>query len=245
MPELDPFESRLAAAIHAFADRAETNVDAMAVAELAVGTHRGHGRLGWLWASVPVPLAALLTLGLLVGLLAWSVSVGGQPRDPRSFVAAPTPTPSATLTPTPTPTTDGQGDEYVTGIATVRLTTPTTNTVVGEATHVRGGVMTIEASMNDPRVSGTATFAFGADLYPAAVGPDWGAYRLVASGGTWEGTCRGAGWQDGGVGVMACWLTGSGAFAGYTYYLQAASTSVSLDTLQLDGLIFPGSPPVD
>jgi hypothetical protein len=247
MPELDPFEARLAAAVHAFADRAETDVDAMAVAERAIGTRRTRGRLGWIWASVPVPVAVLITLGLLVGLLAWSVSVGSQHRDPRSFVVSPTPTPTATVAPTatatPVPTTDGQGDEYVMGTATVTLTTPTSETVVGDATQIRGGIMTIEAPMNDPRVSGTATFAFGADLYPAAIGPDWGSFRLENAEGAWVGTCRGAGWQGGDLGAMACWLAGSGAYAGYTYYLQATSTGDSLDMLRLDGLIYPGSAP--
>ncbi len=247
MPELDPFEARLAAAVHAFADRAETSVDAMAVADRAIGSRRHRGRLGLIWASVPVPIAVLITLGLLVGLLAWSVTVGGPHRDPRSIVVAPTPTATAAATAmaaattTPAPTTDGEGDEYVTGSATVQLTRAYDRTAVGDTNQLRGGVMTFEVSMNDPRVSGIATFPFSADLYPNGVGPDWGSFRLENAEGAWDGTCRGVGWRGGEYGAMACWLAGSEAFAGYTYYFQAVATQVYW--FKVDGLIYPGSPP--
>ncbi len=245
MPELDPFDARLTDAVHALADRAETDVDALAVAERAISAGR-RGRFAWAWAAVPVPVSILVVLGLLVGLLAWSLAVGGPRRDQSYVVPSPTPTATtamATSTVTPEPSTDGEGDEYVVGTETSTVTTDYAETKVGDVTQLRGATLATVATMNDPRVSGTGTLRFSADLYPAAVGPLWGTYHLQNGQGAWDGPCRGAGWQAGDLGARACWLTGSGAFAGFSYYLQVASLGTSLSDAGVRGLIFPGSPP--
>lgn len=220
MHELDRFEARLAAAVHAMADRAETDVDAVAVAERAIRSGRG-GRLAWVWSSVPVPVGILLLLGLLVGLLAWSVAVGGPRGDQFPAVLA--------------------SDEYVSGTETTSRTTDYSQTLVGDVTQLRGIAVTVISTMSDPRVSGTGTFSFGADLYSTAVGPAWGTYHLENAGGAWDGTCRGAGWKGGDNGARACWLAGSGAYEGYTYYLQV--TSYYPDPGTVSGTIFRGSAP--
>ncbi|MCU0483710.1 MAG: hypothetical protein MUC54_05490, partial [Chloroflexi bacterium] len=90
MPELDPFETRLARAVGAFADRANTAVDAAEVARAAAGpegaatgVRMGRG-LSFTWA--------LLLVGLLVGLVA------GSWRSDLAVVVAPSPTPVISAT---------------------------------------------------------------------------------------------------------------------------------------------------
>ena len=241
MPELDRFEARLTDAVHAFADRAATGVDASSVAARAVGQRRA-GAFAWLWSPLPVPAGLLLTLVLLLGLLAWSVGVGA-PWDQRTSVApAPLPTasPSPAPTPTPTPSTDGEGDEYVTGTETLTLTTPYTTEGADGVTQYRGGVITIEAAMNDPRVRGTGTWQFSLDLYARAA-PEWGPYHLQNDDGAWDGTCRGGTWNQGTTIIAACWLVGSGDYVGLTYYRQFVGQEGVFSLVE--GLIYPDPPP--
>ena len=240
MRELDPFEVRLAAEVHAFADRAVTGVDAMEVAERSIRQRR-RGILSLAVMPLPVPAAVLVTLALLVGLLAWSVSIGA-PRGPVPAVPVPSPTPTASGRPTPVPTTDGQGDEYVTGTEAATLVSEYTQTKVGDITQVRGVVVRVVETMNDPRVSGTGTFSFSSDLYTTGLGPAWGTLRIENADGAWEGPCRGAGRSWGDAIARACWLAGSGAYEGYSYYLQAEAPSPS-QAGSVQGLIYAGAPP--
>jgi hypothetical protein len=170
MPELDPFEARLTAAVRSFAGRAETSVDAMAVAERTVRRRRT-GSLGALGRLLPVPVSLLLLLALLLAMLAWSVQVGA-PWGNRAVLLAPapsaTPTPTATTAPiaTPVPSTSGTGDQHVVGTMTGSLTTPYMSTPGPNGmTYIRGGVMTAMSAANDPRASGVATFTFNLDTY--------------------------------------------------------------------------------
>lgn len=104
MPELDPFDVRLTAAVRAFADRAETSVDATAVAKRTIGQRRRPaGALGWLSSPLPVPAGIVLLLGLLLAALLGVTMVGGAWRDDRSSVVPPsTPSPSSIAAPSPT-----------------------------------------------------------------------------------------------------------------------------------------------
>ncbi len=191
----------------------------------------------------------LLALGLLLALLAWSAQVGA-PWDHRpSFVLLPDPTPTATVAPAPTatpeptplPSTSGTGDQLVAGTETsVVLATAYTSTKVGDVTQLRGGVITALQTMNDRRVTGDATFTFSVDAY-TNVGPEWGTYRLENAGGTWEGPCTGASWDGGNKADGTCWLVGSGSYKGFTYYFH--HTYGLGDDLNVQGIIFPGSPP--
>lgn len=183
-------------------------------------------------------------------LLAGCSAAGATPTPTPSPTPAPavspspvvTPSPTAAATPTPVPTTDGQGDEYVTGTLSLTLTTAPSETKVGDVTQLRGGVVTIDTSMNDPRVSGTGTFAFSADTY-TKVGSEWGTFRLENAGGTWEGQCSGGAWDLGNATMWSCWLLGSGAYHGYTSYLQFVGSEDGTVPPSLEGIIYPGSPP--
>jgi hypothetical protein len=75
MPELQPFEARLTVAVRSFADRADTRVDATAVAERSI-RHRPSGGAGWLRRTVSVPVWILLVIALLVALFAAALQVG-------------------------------------------------------------------------------------------------------------------------------------------------------------------------
>jgi hypothetical protein len=248
MAELDPLEVRLTAAVRAFADRADTKVDAAAVAGRAIGRRR-FGSLAWLGQPLPASAAILVTLALLLALLAWSAQVGA-PGDPRGVVA-PLPVSTASRSPeaaqtlapttTPVPSTPGTGDQHVTGTETgVILATGYTSTTVGDVTQLRGGVITAIQIMNDRRVTGDATFRFSVDAH-ANVGPEWGTYRLENADGAWEGPCSGASWDAGNAADGTCWLTGSGAYTGFTYYFH--HTYGLGDSTNVDGIIFPGAPP--
>lgn len=239
MPELDPFDARLEHAVHAFADRAQTSVDAAAVAGRAIGRRRT-GVWAVLGHSVPVAVSVLVLSALLLAILAWSLQAGA-PWDGRNSAVPPTTaTPTiAAVTPTPGHSPDGQGDEVVEGTESIVLTTQYTEKQVGAVQQLRGGVVTTTAVMNDPRASGTGTWRVSVDAY-TAVGPDWGTYRLENAEGAWEGTCSGGTWGAGDGAMRTCWLTGSGAFVGYSYFLYATWASPGPGRVQ--GVIYPGSP---
>ena len=236
MADLDRFDGQLRAAVKGFADLARTEVDAVAVASRAARGRRT-GPAGWLERTVPVPIALLLVVGL-IALLAVSLAVGGW--LPSHSTVLPEglagPTPQA-LAPSPSPAEDLG---HVTGSETIVGTTPSTSTLVGGATQLRGGVESVAARSNDPRASGTATFSFSADL-SGDIGIEWGTYRLETAGGAWEGLCSGSAWDGGSSANGGCWLVGSGAFAGYTYH---RSYSWTRGSGWVEGIIYPGSPPV-
>jgi hypothetical protein len=253
MPELDPFDTRLEAGIHAYADRALTSVDAAATAERAMRRRRT-GPLTWLGVTVPVPVSILIVLALLLLALALSFGAGAPWSHQGSVLpitlasptaAAPAATPPATPAPTATtdPATDGQGDEVLAGTMTLVLATPYSETRAGAVTRLRDGVITTAAQMSDPRVSGTGTWQVSADVY-STTGPRWGAYRLVNTGGAWDGTCSGSiGAGSTGEGAAwYCWLTGSGDYDGYSYHLSATSSDPG--SADVRGVIVPASPPV-
>jgi hypothetical protein len=238
MSELDTFDTRLEAAVHAFADRAETRVDAAAMAERAVG-HRRSGMWSVLDRSVPVPVSLLLVLGLLLGLLLATLG-GGAPRD-RRFVVVPATveSPAPTASPTPARTTDGQDEETVVGTEILTVVTQPKGQSVASVRELRGGVAAVATAANDPRVSGTGTWQFDQDAY-ASVGPEWGTYHLQNEGGSWDGDCQGGTWSDGNAAVRSCWLTGSEAYDGYSYFFIVTQTS--LGSGAVEGVIYPGSP---
>jgi len=241
MPELEPFEIRLGAAIRAFADRAETRVDAMTVANRTIGRRR-FASLAWLGYPLPVRVSILLVLGLLLALLAWSVQVGA-PWDRRaSVVPPPAPTAAPTdmaPTATPRPSTDGTGAEYVIGRGTFSIVDPGTSTPVGDVPQLRGFVASSADTMDDPRVTGTGALHLSVDTFGTA-GTQWATYRLENAGGAWEGTLTGLGWNEGNAIDMSGWLVGSGAYQGFTFYMHVRSGGFAMD---IDGIIFPGSPP--
>jgi hypothetical protein len=241
MPELDPFDARLEAAVHGFADRAQTSVDAAAVAERAM-RRRHRGGFAWLGVAVPVPVSILLVLGLLVLALVASLGIGAPRRGQDAALPVVVVSPGAASLPPamPDPASDGQGDEVVGGAATLTLTTPYTESRAGATTQLRDGVITVTTRMSDPRVSGTGTWRVSADLHPTT-GPRWGAYRLENAAGAWDGPCSGAAWDAGSGGAWSCRLTGSGAYDGYSYLSWATTGDSGIDDVR--GVIYPGPPP--
>ena len=100
MAELDLFEARLSEAVHAFADRAATGVDASAVAARAVGRRRA-GTFAWLGHPLPVPAWIILLGGLLLAALLGATMIGGAFQDDRGSKVPPSspgPTPTAVAT---------------------------------------------------------------------------------------------------------------------------------------------------
>jgi hypothetical protein len=241
MAELDRFDSQLTAAVQGFADRARTEVDAVAVA-----THAARGRrpasVTWLGRTVTVPVVLLLIL-VLVALLTASLAVGGWWPFRASLVLASPTAATASTTPSiaPSPSPDALGRVHVTGTETVVLTTEPTSLPDIDATHIYGGVVTITTTASDARASGTGTFAFSVDVN-GDVGREWGTYRLETAGGTgaWEGQCSGPTWDGGNAAIGGCWLVGSGAYAGFTYY---RSYSWIPGQVWVEGVIYPGPPP--
>ncbi|HSG86246.1 MAG TPA: hypothetical protein VLA23_07895 [Candidatus Limnocylindrales bacterium] len=77
MTEIQPLEDRLAAAVRSIADRAATEVDAVAVAERAIQDRPAVGE-SWLRRTVPVPIGLLFLLGLLILGLLGAVLVSGS-----------------------------------------------------------------------------------------------------------------------------------------------------------------------
>ena len=239
MAELDRFDSRITAAVQAFADRARTEVDAVAIATHAARDRRS-ALGGWFGRTVPVPITLLLVLLLLV-LLAASLAVAGW----RPFLTVQGPAVMATAGPCVAPTPAAVAPVLVDRVHVsgcenvVQLTTTYSSTVVGDVTQLRGGVLTVVTEASDPRVSGTGTFAFSVDVTGDA-GVEWGTYHLETAGGTWDGPCSGSTWSGGDAAVGTCWLSGSGAFAGSTYF---RGYSWIPGRVWVEGVIYPGPPP--
>jgi hypothetical protein len=242
MHELDPFELRLAAVLHAMADEADTRVDAAAVARDAIG-RRPFWAVAWSGLRIMAPVPVLLAIVLSLALVA-SVALVGAWRD-RGLLSAPMP--SATSTPvvapaptvSPRPTRDGVGVEYVTGTGTFSIVSPGTTVDVDGGTQVRGFMATSTVVLDDPRVTGTGTLRLSIDTF-GRVGTEWGTYRLETADGAWEGTVAGGSWNDGDASDVTGYLVGSGDYEGYSLYIDVRSSGFAME---LEGIIFPGPPP--
>ncbi len=232
MPELDPFDIRLTAAVRSFADRADTDVDAAAVAERA-SRRRTAGAAGWLGRTVPVPVAVLLLVALLL-LLVFSVALlPGAPSDGRLLVVP------AVASARPV------AAAFVTGTGTADNQDPGTTTSDGGLWHTAGIVLAVETRMSDPRVKASGTFRLSADG-SGTLGYAVGTLRLVNADGAWDGTCTGASWNDTYAADLGCWLVGSGAYEGLTWYADFGITGTAgLTTADcaITGTVLPGSPP--
>lgn len=240
MPELEPFNERLEAAVHVFADRAQTSVDAGAVAQVAMGRRRSTWPR-FLGAAVPVPVSLLILIALLVLALAATLGIGVGRERQGMMLPAPSASPVSLAASTPPDAaTDGVGSEVLSGSLTLAMTAPYTESRAAGVTRLRNGVITTTARMSDPRTSGTGTWLVNADRY-VVTGPWWGTYRLENAGGAWEGTCSGSLGDAGAGAALSCWLIGSGAYDGYSYYLSAAGSDTGPDDVR--GVIVPAAPP--
>jgi hypothetical protein len=185
--------------------------------------------------------SALALVAILAVGCAGTGASSPAPTATPTIAATPVPTdaPTARPTATPIPMTDGKGPEYVIGTSSLTVTKEGTETVVGDVTRFRGQEMTDTGSMNDPRLAGTNQITLNADFY-GPVASEWGTSRLENADGAWEGTWAGASWNGGNATSVSGWLVGSGAYAGYTYYFHVHGPSMPF---QVEGIIFPGSPP--
>lgn len=247
MPELDPLDVKLTAAVRSYADRADTRVDAMAVAGRVVRQRR-FGALGLFGRTVPVPVSILLLLAF-IALLAFSMTVGGLSpiRLPGLVVdSAASPMPAVTASPTPVPTpspipADPMAPAFATGTGRTTIEARGTTTVdkAGIA-HTVGVVLVVVTAMGDPRLTGTGTYRLAVDA-SGKLGFASGTLRLENAGGAWEGRCTGATRDGLADGTFSCWLVGSGAYAGLTYYVSHHIAASGGDTLT--GVVLEGSPP--
>jgi hypothetical protein len=101
-------------------------------------------------------------------------------------------------------------------------------------------VATVTLSMNDGRVSGTAAYSFSVDVYSVA-GSEWGSLDLVTDQGSWKGPCSGGSWDTGSRLLVSCWLSGSGAYEGYAYFLVISRPGSGMPAVE--GIVYPGEPP--
>ena len=136
---------------------------------------------------------------------------------------------------------------YVTGKDEfMALTHDVTTESDGDLTYFRDGVFSMTTEMDDPRASGTITFAFSADAFPpTGAGVQFGTMRIENDGGAWTGPCAGGSEYLGDPYVGSCWLIGSGDYEGYTYYRQHIWGPSVADRAITEGLIFPGVPPTE
>lgn len=117
-----------------------------------------------------------------------------------------------------------------------------TQTLVGDVSRLRDAAIASDATMSDPRVSGTGPARLDNDLY-GTVGLMWGTSELGNAGGAWKGTYSGGLWdQDSALNRSdgTFWFVGSGDYAGNTYYQHIQATG---DSVAVEGIIFPGPPP--
>jgi hypothetical protein len=239
MPELDPFEARLEAAVHSMADRARTDVDAFATARAVVEAPGRRPRTGWLGSPLPMPAYLVIVAGLLLAGTAWFL--GGLRPHLGTVVAPPAPTATSApaLSPAPMPTPGIRSDARVAGSEQLVLVAAPTMTQVGSVQELRGGEASVTTQTDDSRTTGVGTWAFSSDRSDQ-VGFEWGTYRLENAGGSWAGTCRGGTWDEGTGAARSCWLSGGGDYTGLTFYFTVTRTAQGSGAIE--GIIHQGSP---
>jgi hypothetical protein len=171
----------------------------------------------------------------------------GDPPNPTGLppVVGPMPSPNVSDTPRPVPAASPSAIAY--GPASV-------DEGYSEYTYVdmEGGVYAGNNLVNDPRVSGKflgpswTLNLWGGTSDTLGSGTQWGASRIDAADGSWEGVATGI--LDSGGDVIAIWSKGTGAYAGLTYFLLLARPDLfgpnpGLDVTGAWGQVFPGDPP--
>ena len=155
------------------------------------------------------------------------------------------PSPNAEGTPLPIPAATPTAIAY----GPVAVTQGTTDyTTVDIGTGVYAGIDRI----NDPRVSGTylapgwkLNFS-GATADSLGYGTQWGPTRLRNAGGEWQGLASGI--YDSNSDAIAIWYTGTGGYAGLSYFELIGKPNlfdpaIPVDRYGVFGMIYPASPP--
>jgi hypothetical protein len=236
MNEREPFDDRLAAAVRTLADGARTQVDAVEVAERTIGAGGRRRALGSR-TVLPATVWLLILVALLLAAFAWGLSVGGGRRTAQVVVP-----PVATVTPAPaapTPTPDPLRDAHVSGDPLVTVASPGETSQVGDETRVTGIVYDLQEDVDDPRVAGFGTLTLDT-RGTASMSYGSGDIHLDGADGAWDGTCTSSSWDDGRSISLSCWLTGTGAYQGLSYYRHSLSSAGSSS---FDGLILSAPPP--
>lgn len=234
MPEHDEFDVRLTAAVRGLASGAETRVDAVEVADRAMGRPKA-SRGSWRTATVQVPVGVLAIGALVIGALAWTAGghgVGGP-------VGGPVPTPAAAPVQSPTalPTPALRSPAHVTGSAVWAIQSRGTATTAGGTTRTTGIAIDVVDDVDDRRVAGSGRLSLSVEG-SSSLGFAAGSLHLENALGAWEGHCSGAIWGTLPIGQLECRLTGSGAYAGLVYYRSAQFTAIGSD---VNGMILPTS----
>jgi hypothetical protein len=232
MHEDGEFEGRVAGAVRSFADSADTRVDAVAVAMVAMQSRRP-------WAARVLrptgPWRVAMALAILLTVSAGTTALVGAAVG--WFGEAPMPAPIVATTPAPTPTPVADG--YVTGTWTFDGTT----TIQPTAGHTF--VNAIGLATNDARVNGDATFDAG-QVFPGAswmpaTGYTWAVMTIRNSGGSWSGRCKGASWGSASTVLVSCELNGADGYAGNGFFvLMRGGEDIPLT---LEGVIYAGDIP--
>jgi hypothetical protein len=180
--------------------------------------------------------------GLAVVALLGGCAAGASP--------SPTPPPTETLepsaTPLPSPIAWGKA-VLVRGLENCGAAAGTFSTDVSGSTHASGGILHCTERANDPRVSGDVTGTFDFDGWGGSVSSGaevfTGTVVLKNDEGTWKGRYTGIYTSETGD-LWSIWYTGTGAYAGLSYYEWIEEPLGSLVTFYpVTGLIFPGPPP--
>jgi hypothetical protein len=130
----------------------------------------------------------------------------------------------------------------VEGTADCSFDEATTTTDASGVEHARARV-TCTSTFNDPRVGGTYTGTWDADVWHAAGGTGMALVqvedaRITNAGGTWVGRSTGVYSTDRGD-MIAGWFVGTGSYAGLSYYQLTTGNGPWI----IQGQIFPGKPP--
>ena len=154
--------------------------------------------------------------------------------------APPSPTGTPVATPTAAPSVGPMDPAHVTGTGTLSQTSPGTTTPDGDCTRIDGVVVETATGTNtDPRAAGATRVTISARDC-GGVGFQWGTMSQTTANGAWEGTCTGGMWANDNESSLSCWLVGSGAYKGLTYYMHSRNMG---DSVAVDGVIIPAPPP--
>jgi hypothetical protein len=212
------------------------------------------------------PRARVLAGLALAGLVGASCAGAGSPTPTVAPTAAPTmtpspaavvtatPAPTAAPSPSPTPASTPAGTPPAVVVGTFTIVSGVEQFVIedGGTMNSEGGVdkgrgLTLKCVdvANDPRVSGTTVETWNYDFagLPPEAGLDWGVRRLENDGGVWEGIVLGAAFP-GSHEELTMWLTGSGGYAGLTYYMHVGATASPAMTYAFEGIIYEGTIPI-
>ena len=197
--------------------------------------------------------AGRLVVGLAVTLMLGGCAAGASPTPepasptltnmPSAAVVTQSPAPTPAQSPTPVsfgPVAVVTGMAECPGLSWKWMTDPDGTQHVRDDYHA--GRCTLET--DDPRVSGLRASTWNFDLWGNANAGtwallQWGTPRLENDGGTWEGLAAGVGSEPGRGDIIVNWYTGTGGYAGLSYFELWTGNG----PWKVQGQVFPGDPP--